>query len=196
MPQPGTNPKRGSDPEHGSAEAGDRRSFLTATAAVATGGVISVAPLAIGAYTFADPLGKQVAADGAVPLVRVAALDSLPADGVPRPFPVVADRRDAWNVFPQEVIGTVYLRRLPGNADVQAFHATCPHLGCFVEYNAQRQEYQCPCHTSKFDIAGDRILPCVSPRNLDTLDCQTREGQILVGFQNFHTGLDEKKPKA
>lgn len=173
----------------------DRRNFMTATTAIAVGGAIGAVPLLSGLYTFMDPLSRTSDASQQLP-IRVASLDAVPADGIPRPFPVIADRRDAWNVYPQEVIGTVYLRRTAGSDAVLALHATCPHLGCFVNFVAERGEYQCPCHTSKFDVEGERILPCVSPRPMDELLCETKDGQVRVAFQNFRSGLDTKEPKA
>ena len=50
--------------------------------------------------------------------------------------------------------------------------ATCTHLGCTVEFNAAETSWDCPCHGSRFDVAG-RVLtgPAVdplSPIDLDT----------------------------
>jgi menaquinol-cytochrome c reductase iron-sulfur subunit len=174
-----------------------RRGFFTKAMAVLIGGLVGTVPVAVGLATFLDPLRRR---SGGSRDIRVASLDSLPADGMPRQFPVVADRQDAWNLFPNEPIGAVFLRRLPGSDSVEAFNATCPHAGCMVAYKPDRHQFQCPCHTSAFEIDGKRVMPCVAPRDLDTLPCEVRtrgkEQVIFVKFANFYTGIAEKKQKA
>lgn len=183
----------------------DRRGFVAKAMAAVCGGIVTVFPLAAGLFTFADPWlrnsGKSGAASAAEKgrRIRIASLDALPDDGVPRQFPVIADRDDAWNHFPNEAIGAVYLRRTKGSDKVQAFNATCPHAGCFVAYKPDRQAYQCPCHTSAFEIDGKMIQPSPSPRDLDALATEVDEsdGQkvIWVWYQDFYTGKAEKKAK-
>src|SRR5207248_10556276 len=97
-----------------------------------------------------DPLRRKSATTNPV---RITTLDALPNDGVPRKFPVVATRVDAWNKFNQEPIGAVYLLRTPDN-QLQAFNVVCPHAGCFVDYLPDRGHYLCPCHNSTFTVAG------------------------------------------
>jgi menaquinol-cytochrome c reductase iron-sulfur subunit len=174
-----------------------RRGFFTKALAVLIGTLVGTVPVAVGLATFLDPLRRR---SGGSRDVRVAALDSLPADGMPRQYPVVANRQDAWNLFPNEPIGAVFLRRLPGSDKVDAFNATCPHAGCMVAFKPDRQQFQCPCHTSAFQIDGHRVMPCVAPRDLDSLPCEVRsvgkEQVVFVKFANFYTGIAEKIQKA
>ena len=181
----------------------DRRTFFSKAAAVAIGGLVGVFPAAAGLFTFADPLRSRAKAGGgdAGPgqLVRVATLEALPDDGVPRQFPVIADRQDAWNLFPNEAIGAVYLRRQQGSDEIEAFNATCPHAGCFVNFVPGRNAYQCPCHDSAFDVSGRREYG-PSPRDLDSLVAEVRgEGEqraIWVRYVNFVVGIEKKDAKA
>lgn len=171
------------------AEPENRRNFLTKASAVAAGGLISAAPAAVGVYTLADPLTKSSEA----PLVRIAPLSMVSAEK-PQSFRVISDLEDAWNRMPEQVIGAVYLR-LKEDGAVQALNAICPHLGCYVAYNDAEKQFQCPCHTSKFSVDGERVLPCVSPRAMDELEVEIRDEAVWVRFQKFKTGIEEKKPK-
>jgi menaquinol-cytochrome c reductase iron-sulfur subunit len=176
--------------------ADDRRGFFAKFSAVVIGGLLVVCPFLAGLSVFADPLRRK---GGNGQFLRVARLDALPADGKPRRFPVIADRRDAWTKHPPAPIGAVYLRRDSGQDKVEAFNVICPHLGCSVSFDAPREIFQCPCHTSAFDLEGD-VLSGPSPRGLDTLPCEVRDDgsgtAVWVKFENFFTGRTAKDPKA
>jgi menaquinol-cytochrome c reductase iron-sulfur subunit len=95
----------------------------------------------------------------------------------------------------------VYLRRTSETETPQAVTAVCPHLGCFVDFNTNKNIYQCPCHDSSFEADGQRINPkqCPAPRDLDALEVELRgEGQneVWVKFQKFHSGKTEKIAEA
>ena len=142
----------------------ERRSFLVKAVAAILGGLAAVFPLAVGLFTFADPLRRRSSSTGDG-YFRVANLDAIPDDGVPRQFSVIADRTDAWNRFPQEPIGAVYLRRRQGEKTPEAFNAICPHAGCFIAYATERKLFQCPCHNSAFQLDGSIVEPSPSPRD-------------------------------
>ncbi|HJT33000.1 MAG TPA: Rieske 2Fe-2S domain-containing protein [Pirellulales bacterium] len=181
-----------------------RRGFLGKAAAVVIGGLIAVFPAAAGMFTFCDPLRARArggnGGDKEKPgrLVRVTSLEAVPDDGVPRQFPVIADRQDAWNRFPDEAIGAVYLRRTKGSEGVEAFNAICPHAGCFVNFDRKQNVYQCPCHDSSFDLSG-KCQHGPSPRSLDALDTELRpagkEQYIWVRFVNYYAGKKEQIAK-
>jgi menaquinol-cytochrome c reductase iron-sulfur subunit len=174
-----------------------RRGFFGKVLAILIGALVGIFPFAAGLVVFLDPLRRKA---GPAQKIAVATLDALPADGVPRQFPVLATRQDAWNRFLNEPIGAVFLRRLPGTDQVEALNAVCPHAGCLVAFKPDKNEFKCPCHTSAFEVDGQRVLPCVAPRGLDTLQCEVRrhgdEEQIVVTFANYYSGLAEKKLKA
>ncbi|HEY2839673.1 MAG TPA: Rieske 2Fe-2S domain-containing protein [Pirellulales bacterium] len=173
----------------------ERRGFFTKFAAVVTGALLFVCPALAGVAVVLDPLRRK---SGRGEMLKITTLDALPENGEPRRFPVVADRQDAWTRFPAEPIGAVFLRRT-GPKTVEALSACCPHLGCFVDFKPQREEYQCPCHTSAFSVDG-AFISGPSPRGLDTLECVVKsEGdqeEVWVKFENFYTGREEKTPKA
>jgi menaquinol-cytochrome c reductase iron-sulfur subunit len=173
-----------------------RRGFFAKFLAVVIGSVAGLVPVAAGLAVWLDPMRRT---SGGGQFLRITSLDSLPDDGVPRQFPVLNDRQDAWNRSSNEQIGAVYLRRLPATDIVEAFNAYCPHAGCFVAFKNDRNEYQCPCHTSQFTIEGRRIMPCVSPRDLDSLPCELRaagdDKVVYVQFINYYSGTAEKIAK-
>jgi len=40
------------------------------------------------------------------------------------------------------------------NQGLRAFNSTCPHLGCRVHWQAERQRFFCPCHNGVFNADG------------------------------------------
>ena len=183
-----------------------RRDLLTAFLAIVFGGLSGLIPLGAGVTMFLDPVLKRKvngnndaghAPDAGKPFLRVTSLDSLPADGTPVQVPVIADLADAWNREVNQPIGAVYLSRR-GN-EVKCFNAICPHAGCFVAYSAERDLFQCPCHTSAFQEDGTRILPSPSPRNMDALAVdpeRLKQGEVWVKFVNYYPGKESQEAKA
>lgn len=169
-----------------------RRGFLTRVVALLIGAAAYLPPAAAGAWVFFNPL-RQKSQGGR--MFRLATLETL--DEVPKKFPVIADRTDAWNRFPNEPVGAVYLRKTADDK-VTAIHVVCPHAGCSVQYHAEGGKFFCPCHSASFDLAGARLdETSPSPRNLDTLDVEIRDGnEVWVKFANFRTGTPEKIEEA
>jgi menaquinol-cytochrome c reductase iron-sulfur subunit len=183
------NANRG-QPVSGGPAASGRRNFLAEFAAMVCGGLAFLAPVGAGVWMFLDPLRRRGAAAAFLPVTE---LSGIPDDGVPRQFPVVADRVDAWTGFAAEPIGAVYLCRQKGSQTVEALSATCPHAGCFVEIDKAEKCFRCPCHNSRFTIDGGIVAPSPSPRAMDGLECQVgRNGAVAVKWQNFYTGIAEK----
>ncbi len=159
---------------------------------VCLGGAVTLAPFAAGVVVLCDPLRRKI---GDAEFVLITTLDALPVDGVPRKFTVRADKEDAWNKFPDTAVGAIYLRRI-ADSKVHAFNVVCPHLGCAIEYRGEAKDYLCPCHNSTFDLeTGTQSPDSPSARGLDSLETKIENGgEIWVRFQNFHTGISEKKP--
>lgn len=184
---------KGSPP---SAAAPERRRFLTKLLALVFGSVAGLVPVGAGLRVFTSPLTMRSngAQDNAV---HVTNLELLPDDGVPRKFPVVADRRDAFSLYPHVPVGAVYLRRAKDQT-VTALNVACPHAGCFVDYIPKNNRYFCPCHGSSFELTGainDPASP--SPRGMDALEVEVRNNsEVWVKFQNFEAGHKGKTPVA
>ena len=168
-----------------------RRDFLKKASSIAIGGVITAIPIAAGVRVIMDPL-RHKAAGGQ--RIKVTMLDSLPKDGTPRKFSILAARADAWNKYPDAPVGAIYLRRT-GDNSVEALNVVCPHAGCFVDYRPEKTGFYCPCHNSLFAIDGKINDPkSPSPRGLDTLNTEIKGNEVWVEFQNFHTGTAQKVP--
>ena len=171
----------------------DRRGFLKKLASGVIGAVITLIPAAAGLAVWLDPARRKSNTGGQT--VRVASLNALPADGVPRKFTVLASRVDVWNKSPESAVGAVYLRREKG-AKPRAFNVVCPHAGCFVDYMEAEDGYLCPCHNSTFALDGKISSPgSPAPRGLDELEVEIRnKSEVWVKFRNFRAGVPEKIP--
>lgn len=168
-----------------------RRGFLTRTGAIVAAGIAGLVPIFSGLIVFFDPLRRN---GHAGKFIRVATLEAVPDDGIPRQFPVIARRVDAWNDS-LEPVGAVYLRRTQGQETPECWTATCPHAGCFVAYDGPTNTFKCPCHNSSFQVDGQLIPPSPSPRSMDSLECRLDSQEILVKFENFYTGKADKVVK-
>jgi menaquinol-cytochrome c reductase iron-sulfur subunit len=175
---------------------GDRRGFLAQGVALALGATAYAVPAVSGVVASLNPLRLK---DATGVFLRITSLDTLPTDGLPRKFPVIAQRVDAWTRS-VEPIGAVYLCRT-GEREVEALQVVCPHAGCTVQLEdvtdskTQRKElgFACPCHKAYFDLRG-KCLQTVSPspRPLDTLEVKIEGSDVLVLFQNFKLGTADK----
>jgi menaquinol-cytochrome c reductase iron-sulfur subunit len=172
-----------------------RRSFFKESLAVIIGGVITLVPAAAGLMVLLDPLRRKAASN--TDPIKVTTLAALPDDGVPRKFPVLADKTDAWNKYRNVPIGAVYLRRTT-DGKIEALNVVCPHAGCFVDYSSDRNKFVCPCHNSSFALDGKIADPkSPSPRALDALAVEVRNNdEVWVTFENFQAGRPDKVPIA
>jgi rieske iron-sulfur protein len=65
---------------------------------------------------------------------------------------------------------------------VVAYSAICPHTGCeVVNWHADTQILECPCHNSQYDPkAGGRLIAGPSPRGLAALPLRIADGNLVV----------------
>jgi nitrite reductase/ring-hydroxylating ferredoxin subunit len=190
---------------------GERRSFLVRLAAVVCGGIVALFPFAAGWGVIIDPWRRRRAASAAdgEPLgatatgpnfVRICSLDALTPGGDPQPFAVILKVvDDAWTRTFNQKVGVIFLERSnAGNEpSVVALNAKCPHLGCLVDFNRTKAEFQCPCHESAFAKDGERLYG-PSLRGMDPLAVEVRsttgQQEVFVAFQKFMPGIAERTP--
>lgn len=130
-----------------------RRQFLTRI--WQAGGALVAAA---GAWTTWDLL-KPVASAGFGGLVRGIKPDVVPEDDV---IEVPAARS--------------YLTRV--NDEITALSEKCPHLGCRVPFCESSGRFECPCHGSVFNRAGDYVAG-PAPRGMDTYPTEVGEDGLV-----------------
>lgn len=60
-----------------------------------------------------------------------------------------------------------------------AISRKCTHLGCAVPWIAERNQFECPCHASIFDITGN-VLQSPASRALDLYPLSLVRGRLLI----------------
>ena len=165
-----------------------RRSFLSWI----TGGLMAAvgAALAVPAgWLLSHPIRRKTVHGGEAP-IPVARLDALP-EGVPVRATVVAPARfDAWSRQDRVPLGAVWLVRK--GSEVTALSTTCPHAGCFVDWEPKNTRFQCPCHESAFSLDGARVAG-PSPRAMDSLTVEVKDGKVLVQYRRFRQAVSDKE---
>ncbi len=168
----------------------DRRGFLAKLMALGLGTVALAVPALSALAAFLNPW-RQKSETGN--WVRVASKAAVPLGAPPQRCPVVADRADAWNGYPDEAIGAIFLCQVSDDKFL-ALQTICPHNGGCVSYDPQKKNFYCPSHGALFDLEGRRLDPkSISPRDLDSLDVEIRDGtEVWVKFEKFQDGIAQK----
>ncbi len=117
--------------------------------------------------------------------IDAGALADLPSDQPVRVDLVAADATDAWLHKTAAPLGAVYLMK-GADGQPKCLSSVCPHLGCFVEWEAEKKHFACPCHNSAFDMAGAHTAG-PSPRGMDPLEVEVVDGRVKVRWARFVT---------
>jgi quinol---cytochrome c reductase iron-sulfur subunit, bacillus type len=169
----------------------ERRAFLKA---VTKGlGALTAALAVIPGFGFLAGAGHRPAgASTAGKPSRVAAAREV-KPGKPLRVTAIGTREDAWLRVDRVTLGSCWLVRTTEDAPIRAFSTVCPHLGCGVDFDEQTGKFNCPCHTSAFDLDG-RCLSGPSPRGLDELEAQVEGRNVMVRYQRFRVGTAKREP--
>ena len=73
--------------------------------------------------------------------------------------------------------GRFYLSRTADG--ILALYRKCVHLGCVVPWNAQEDQFHCPCHGSLYDRKGE-VQGGPAPRPLDIFPITNEGGALFV----------------
>jgi len=150
-----------------------RREFVTlTTAAVGTliGVVIGLPAIAY----LLDPALKKVSADTWIPVGK---LDSFPI-GVPTLATFTRSKTNGWEKSTSSY--GVYVLRKSQN-EVVVYSNVCTHLSCHVNWNADQQQYICPCHDGRFSLNG-QVVSGPPPRPLDTYATKVEADTLSIHF--------------
>jgi len=167
-----------------SSEATDtpRRRFLKTAVGILTG-VVALFFAGPMVATLIGPMYRRRKA-GFAPVGRI---DALP-QGQPVNLSFQYDNIDAY--MRQAALHDVWvIKHSP--TDVTVYSPICTHLGCRFNWDAQAQQFRCPCHGSIFALDG-KVLGGPAPRPLDTLPHRIENGELLVEWERFAPGAAQK----
>jgi cytochrome b6-f complex iron-sulfur subunit len=72
----------------------------------------------------------------------------------------------------------VVVKKQDGNLTVLS--AVCPHLGCIVQWETERQDFLCPCHAGYFTADG-AVISGPPPRALAKIPFTVTNGVVTIG---------------
>ena len=166
-----------------------RRSFLKICSVVLSSliGIAYAVPLI---RAFISP-ALQETVSGSTGLLELGSIIDYQVN-VPRKVKIKDIKVDAWTKFPPTEIGAVWII-MDKDEKFTVFTSICPHLGCGINWDKDSGKFICPCHDSFFDIEG-RVLSGPSPRGMDTLTTEIKDGKIFVKYRKMRLGISEKMP--
>lgn len=65
---------------------------------------------------------------------------------------------------------------------LHAFKAICTHLGCTVQFRADKQNVYCACHGGEYDAATGKNIAGPPPKPLTALKAEVKDGKIIVSL--------------
>lgn len=74
--------------------------------------------------------------------------------------------------------GRFYISRLE-DGGILALWQRCTHLGCTVPWREDEHRFNCPCHSSIFNTAGE-VVSGPAPRPMDMFPIEIRDQEIVV----------------
>ena len=162
-----------------------RRSFL--------GGLLGLGLFLVGALLSVPPLIRFAL----FPLLRrttdlkespVGALTEFSSLTEPVMRTIQIEQVDGWRKAISEK--AVYVTK--DSQRLRVLTSICPHLGCTVPWNKEKNQFACPCHGATFAADGTRVSG-PSLRGMDTLETSAQDGQLLVRFQYFRQLVSDKE---
>lgn len=163
----------------------DRRSFLGALLGVGSvfmGGLLSVPLIRFALF----PLLRRTTELKSSPVGAVSDFSSLHE---PMMRTIRIEQVDGWRKAVSEK--AVYVTR-DQQGQLRVLTSVCPHLGCTVPWNKEKNQFVCPCHGATFTPDGSRVSG-PSQRGMDALETSVEDGQLMVRFQYFRQLVSNKE---
>jgi Rieske Fe-S protein len=111
-------------------------------------------------------------------------------EGVPKAVNLTVASRDGW--IETTTVKGVWVVRQPGD-QFTVFNGRCTHLGCAYSWQAEQQQFACPCHAGVFGRDG-KVLAGPPPRPLDALQTRIEGGNLEAPYQDFRLGTPDQTP--
>ena len=146
----------------------ERRAFIKVAALAGTAAVISGVPVVtyVTAPALRGGLGRWVDF-GVVGALKPGSMQRLSYEFM---------AKDGWLMLPQK--GFVWAKT-EASGTLRIFSSSCTHLSCSVGWREETGEFECPCHSGRFDANGQPLAgPPVKP--LVVLEHKIEDGRLLV----------------
>src|SRR6202040_1913297 len=163
----------------------NRRSFLAALLGVGSvfvGGLLSVPLIRFALF----PLLRRTTELKSSPVGALSEFSPL-TEPVMRTIQI--EQVDGWRRAVSEK--AVYVTK-DSQGQLRVLTSVCPHLGCTVPWNKERNLFVCPCHGATFALDGTRVSG-PSLRGMDALETSVQDGQLQVRFQYFRQLVSDKE---
>jgi menaquinol-cytochrome c reductase iron-sulfur subunit len=177
----GATPKSAASPS----SLGNRRSFLGALLGVGSvfvGGLLSVPLIRFALF----PLIRRTTEVKSSPVGTMSEFSTLTE---PAMRTIQIEQVDGWRKTVSEK--AVYVTT-DKDGQLRVLTSVCPHLGCTVPWNKEKNQFICPCHGATFTKDGARVSG-PSLRGMDTLESSVQDGKLFVRFQYFRQLVSDKE---
>ena len=164
---------------------GNRRSFLGALLGVGSvfvGGLLSVPLIRFALF----PLIRRTTEVKSSPVGAMSEFSTLTE---PAMRTIQIEQVDGWRKTVSEK--AVYVTT-DKSGQLRVLTSVCPHLGCTVPWNKEKNQFICPCHGATFTKDGARVSG-PSLRGMDTLESSVQDGKLFVRFQYFRQLVSDKE---
>ncbi len=108
--------------------------------------------------------------------VRVGRMEDLPPDGI-KTVNIRYEVQDGF--YKGQVVRPVLVSRQVNTDSLTVFNSRCPHLGCTVRWDDQKNLFVCACHGGAFYPDG-RVKAGPPPRPLERYLTKVKDGDLFV----------------
>ncbi|ACJ33489.1 Menaquinol:cytochrome c oxidoreductase (iron-sulfur subunit) [Anoxybacillus flavithermus WK1] len=152
-----------------------RRQFLNYTL-TGVGGFMAAGILSPMVRFALDPILKEEAGQD---MVAVAQVKDITTE--PQRFDFKVKVKDAWYESEEPRSAWVFKDE---NGDIVALSPICKHLGCTVNWNADKgnpNRFFCPCHYGLYEKDGTNVPNTPPPAPLDRYEYEVKDGTLYLG---------------